>query len=351
MSSPSSPAGWVLEGELALLDLLSDRLIVPWFEAESRISSVGWKSFGKVQPLQLHEARKSLVSSGQIIDERSSHAIPVVTIRIPFPPSRKREITRLRGLRRKLYRPYLKWANDERLCGKHAEHVVFDSLTASASQAGLFVPPQVPGSIDEIKGVKVPRGPLDSFAHILELPDLGSKVTLVVEVKNINNWIYPWSNQLWELLVKAAHLAANTPVLPVLVCMRWSQMTINMAKDIGFFVAETRKQLFNPSIPEHEFQEVVNEFGLTIMQQEGPLASIQYFLTKILRQSPPPSPPFGEDIPWYKRQADRFQTIAPVILAYKNLADTISDEGRRNMFFGFKAAARTALQWPSVRGW
>lgn len=351
MSQRKQSVDWEAEGRNALLDLLSERLVIPWFEAESRISSTGWKSFLKVQPLQLHQARRSLVTEGQLIEERSSHAIPVVTVRIPFPPKRKREISRLRGLRRKLYRRYLQWTNDETLCGKHAERVALESLKATQSEAGLYVPPQVPGSIDQVKGVQVTPGPLDSFASILELPDLGSKVTLVVEVKNINRWIYPWTEELWELLVKAAHLASNIPVLPVLVCMRWTQMTINMAKDIGFFVVQTRNQLFNPAIPEHEFHEVVNDFGLTIMQHEGPLDSIHDFLTKHLRQSPPPTPPFDEDIPWYKRQADRFQTIAPVILAYRNLANTLRDNARRNMFNGFKTAAHAALQWPAVRGW
>lgn len=193
MSHYSLPVDWLIEGRNALLDLLSERLVIPWFEAESRISSTGWRSFLKVQPLQLHEARKLLASSGQIIEERSSHSIPVVTIRIPFPPGRKREISRLLGHRRKLYRKYLKWTNDEISCGRHAERVVLDSLEASASEVGLYVPPQTPGRIDQIKGIQVPRGPLDCYSYILELPDLGSEITLVAEVKNINDWIYPWT--------------------------------------------------------------------------------------------------------------------------------------------------------------
>lgn len=184
MSHKTKPTNWPVEGQRALLDLLSERLVIPWFEAESRISSAGWRSFPKVQPLQLHGARKSLVTSGQIIEERSAHAIPVVTVRIPFPPGRKKEIERLRGLRRKHYRKYLKWTNNEKLCGRHAERVVLESLKDAASEAGLWVPPQVPGSIDHIKGVQVPRGPLDCFAHILELPTLTSEVTLVVEVRS-----------------------------------------------------------------------------------------------------------------------------------------------------------------------
>ena len=337
-------------GREALLDLLSERLVIPWFEAESRISSTGWKSFLKVQPLQLHESRKSLAISGQIIDERTAHPIPVVTVRLPFPPKKIKEITRLRGRRRKLYRQYLSWANDEKFCGKHAERVVLDSLESSASKAGLYVPIQVPGRIDQIKSFQVPGGPLDLFAHILELPEVRSDVTLVAEVKNINAWIYPSTKELWELLVKAAHLAAHIPVVPLLVCMRAVPIILNMAKDIGFFYAQTWEQLFSPSLPADDFQEVVNDFGLTIIQHEGPLDSIKDLLPKLLRQSPPPSPP-PEDILWYKRQAYRFQVIAPVILAYHNLANKLGYDARRNMFNGFKTAAHAALKWPALRGW
>jgi hypothetical protein len=331
--------------------LLSERLVIPWFEAESRISSSGWKSFLKVQPLQLHESRKSLAISSQIIEERTTHTIPVVTVRLPFPPNRIKEITRLRGRRRKLYRKYLGWANDEKLCGKHAERVVLDSFESSASKAGLYVPAQVPGRIAQIMSFQVPRGPLDLFAHILELPEVRSDVTLVVEVKNINGWIYPWTKELWELLVKVAHLAAHISVVPLLVCMRAVPIILNMAEDIGFFFAQTREQLFSNSILVDDFQEVVNDFGLTIIQHEGPLDSIKNFLTKTLRLSPPWSPPYNEDIQWYKRQAHRFQIIAPVILHYQNLANTLSEDARSRMFSSFRVAALAALQWPAVRGW
>ncbi len=85
MSQTNQPTNWLSEGQNALIDLLSERLVIPWFEAESRISSTGWKSFLKVQPLQLHESRESLVTSGQIVEDRSAHVISVVTVRIPVP--------------------------------------------------------------------------------------------------------------------------------------------------------------------------------------------------------------------------------------------------------------------------
>ena len=334
-----------------ILDLLSERFVVPWFEAESRISSFGWKSFPKVQPLQLHEARDSLVNSGLIVLEHTNHPVSVVTIRLPFPPNREREITRLRGSRRKLYRKYLSWSNDQKLCGKHAELVVFDSLKAVASDAGLYVPPQVPDAIKEVNAIEVHPGPLDAFAYILKLPDLGLDATLVVEVKNINDWIYPWTKELWELLVKAANLATHISILPILVCMRWAYPTSNMAKDIGFFVIQTQNQLFSPLIPEDEFKEVIDDFCLTITQHQGPLTEIENFFIKPFRQSPPPTPPLGEDIPWYKRQADRFQAMSSTILSFQNLADNVPGDVRANMFRAFRAASLSSLPWPPVKSW
>lgn len=354
MSQRGEAVDWISEGQNALLDLLSERLVIPWFEAESRISSTGWKSFHRVQPLQLHDARTSLVTDGHIIEDRTAHPIRVVTVRIPFPPKRKREITRLLGRRRKIYRKYLKWTNDEKLCGRYAERVVLESLKAAHSEAGLYVPLQVPGAIDQVKGVQVLPGPLDNLAYIsdiLELPSFTSALPLVVEVKNINRWVYPWAKELWELLVKAAQLATHFPVIPLLVCMRYAYTTRSMAMDIGFFCAPTVNQLFSPSIPESDFQDIVNEFGLTIIRHNGPLDSINAFLTKTLRKSPPLSPPYNEDIQWYKRQAQRFTTMAPVILAYRKLANNLKKDARSNMFKGFTTAAHAARQWPAVRGW
>ena len=266
---PRQPTDWVQEGRNAILDLLQERLVIPWLEAEARISSHGWRDFLKVQPLQLHEARVSLVNDGLIIPETTHHPIPAVTIRLPFPEGRTRELTRLRGARRKLYRRYLSWANDTNLCGRHAEKVVLDSTLSAASDAGLYVPRQTVGDIRDIQGIPVQPGPLDALAHILDLPLLDGHIPLLIEVKNINHWIYPWSLELWQCLVKAASVATTTPVLPVLVCMRSVYMTNQMAKDIGFFTCQLNTQLFSPAIDQAAFREVVGDLHLVRRQPKG----------------------------------------------------------------------------------
>ena len=341
---------WEQTGREAILDLLQDRFVAPWSEIEARIAVRGWKDYPKVQPLQLTAARKRLRADRRIIEEATRHPIPVRTIRLPFPPRKKRELARLCGSRRKKYRPYLSWSNNQDLCGKHAEKVVLESAKAAASDAGLYVPPQSLGEIASVNNVPLQRGPLDVLAHILELPAVNSQIPLVMEVKNIHDWIYPSARPLWEFLVKAAELAARIPIMPVIVCVRSPWTTSQMAKDIGFLTYQMRHQIFSPAIHSHEFDKLVCEFGLVMIRHDGPLEPIVTFLTTTLRSSPPPTPP-DEQIPWYKRQAHRFQVIAPVILAHDALAGSLLDGARGRVFSSFRASAKQTFDWPSVRGW
>jgi len=248
-----SPEEWEAIGRSAILDLLSDRLVVPWPEVEARISVRGWKDYDRVQPLQLGGAHKRLIEEGLIVEERTEHAVPVTTVRMPFPPGRKREMERLRGERRKQYRLYLSWAQDSTLCGTHAEQVVLSSAQEAASAAGLWVPPQRVGRVHEVNGVPISRGPLDVFAHVLAVPQPQADATLVIEVKNLHAWVYPWTSELWELLVKAAELTERTLVVPVLACVRAGYQTNQMAKDVGFLGCYMGKQVFSPAIASAEF--------------------------------------------------------------------------------------------------
>jgi hypothetical protein len=333
------------------MDLLRERLVIPWAEAEARISYQSWKDFAPVQPIQLSEARNSLEADGSIVLEHTDQHPPVTTVRLPFVPGWKRCMERLRGARRKWYRTYSSWAQEGPLCGKHAERVVLQSLVEAASAAGLWVPEQTPGEIHDVRGVPITRGPLDCYAHILDLPELSSETTLVVEVKNIHSWIYQSTAELWELLVKAAEVATSQPVVPLLVCVRSGYPVTQMAKDIGFFACFLGRQAFSPEIPEEEFDDMVEEFGLAIERHEGSHPHVLSFAAKTLRQSPPYSPP-TEDIAWYRRQADRFRIMAAEVLAFDRLAaGGLSGGARKTMFDAFRARVTATATWPLVGGW
>jgi hypothetical protein len=267
-----------------------------------------------------------------------------------YPRGRKRELERLEGARRKLYRKYLGWAGDQVLCGKHGERVVLASLQAAASDAELYVPRQTPGSVSDVKGIAIARGPVDAIAHIMERETVREAAVMLIEVKNINGWIYPSSGELWQLLIKAAELATSMPVVPVLVCVRYAFTTQNMAMDLGFFLCAMRDQLFSPAIDTDDFNTVAEEFGLLMVQHDGPLDPITTFLRSTLRRSPPLSLPV-EEVEWFRRQAARFQLIAPVILNHSLLAEELNTDARRNVFRAFASQAVKACDWPRRQGW
>lgn len=342
---------WEEHGANAIADLVNERRVVTWAEVEARISVAGWKEFRKVQPVQLTGALRRLrgESPRRIEEDWTQHDSPIHTLRSPYPPGGKREMDRLRGHKRKLYLRYIHWTQNETLCGKQAEYVVHDSLLAASSRTGLYVPEQVPGNVTEVAGVQLQRGPLDLWAWMLDLDTISSELPMAVEVKNVRRWLYASARELWELLVKAAEIALQTPVLPVLACC-WSGPTAWwMAYDIGFFTAQMRNQIFSLAIDETQFVEVAEEFGLPIIRHDGPLDSLVTWLGTDVRKSPPSPPP--EDVAWYRRQAERFQVIAPIVLDFEVLARGLAPGEREPILSAFRARVRDAATWPLRGGW
>ncbi len=350
-SNGRTPAQWEEVGKAAILDLLAEKFVVPWAEAEARISARGWKEFPKVQPVQLGGARRLLREDGRIVEDISRHQPPVHLIRLEYPEGDKRRLQRLAGSKRKLYRKYLAWAGDHVVCGKHGERVVLESMQSAASDADLYVPHQATGSVSEVKGIPIARGPVDAFAHIMDRSTARETAVMLIEVKNINTWIYPQAPELWQLLVKAAALATAMSVVPVLVCVRYAYLAQRMASDLGFFLCAMRGQVFSPTISAKEFTRVADEFALLMLQHEGAFEPITAFLRSTLRRSPPMSLPAGEEIEWFQRQVERFRVIAPVVLNHSVLAEDLNTDTRRRVFASFAANALGACGWPTSRGW
>ena len=96
------------------------------------------------------------------------------------------------------------------------------------------------------------RGPLDHAAVYLELDEdgiPGTAGTIPVEVKNLQDWMLPASPEVYQLLEKAATVQAAlpaAPIMPVLICRRAHYTLFRMAKDLGFFVIETRRHFVAP---------------------------------------------------------------------------------------------------------
>jgi hypothetical protein len=118
-----------------------------------------------------------------------------------------------------------------------------------------------------------------------QLTPTGQYVVLI-EVKNIREWIYPGTAELHQLLDKAARIQQLHPtrrLLPVLVCRRAHTITARMGEHLGFYVISTKRQYVPPSIVGTELDEVRDELGyeLEAWPEIPPPAMVKHFSTTL----------------------------------------------------------------------
>jgi hypothetical protein len=143
--------------------------------------------------------------------------------------------------------------------------VVHASIRDAAPHGFALASPGGPG-VSEFLGITVPVGALDSAAIRTTFVDgLPTGYTAIpIEVKNLRDWIYPTSQELFQLLDKSAQLQVARPgvdMVPILVSRRVHITTMRMAKDLGFFVIPTRRQYITPSVDERLITEVRSGLG------------------------------------------------------------------------------------------
>lgn len=347
---------WEQEGRAALVDLFSENVAVPWAEAVARISSGSWKTFRSVQPLQLKVALDHLMADGVVVRESTKHVQPVITYRLAETGLSSDALERIRGRRRALYRRFVSWTGDPAACGHHAEKVVLASLLRAAGRGGYFVPKQRVGHVPKLLDEEISPGPLDGLAVLHDQASWGTPIPMLLEVKNVHEWIYPWDRRLWELLVKAALVACRgMKVFPVLVCPHSAFTTYRMGVDIGFSRARYEIQLFTANeekVPAKEFDQVVTEFGFLAARfpPDQPLPRLVEFFETEPRRDVHTVGVEGHR-GWYEIAADRFHVLAPVIARFEGLAADVEQPQRSRMLRAFAAAARSTATWPWGGGW
>ena len=102
-------------------------------------------------------------------------------------------------------------------------------------------------------------------------------VLVAIEAKNLRQWIYPQTQELYQLLDKSAQLRLAHPefgVMPVLVCRRAHYLASKMAQQVGFHIIQTRRQYVRPAVAATDedarlFQEVNTELEYDLELHEG----------------------------------------------------------------------------------
>ena len=126
--------------------------------------------------------------------------------------------------------------------------------------------PTVPGAggVSQVLKVDLP-GPLDSAGLTVPINAEGvpgTPVTLLFEVKNLRQWLYPTAPEPFQLLGKAVMVQQARPqdaVVPVLACRRAHPTLFWMAKQLGFMIINLDRQFIGNAIEEASYLEVCNE--------------------------------------------------------------------------------------------
>jgi len=201
-------------------------------ELEARLSDFVRPGTPAVEPHHITNIKDELH-----LIEASAEPVPFYTRR----KMRKDLYLPLLQEKQALYRGFLEITAQD-TCGSVAERVVFQSLQAASN---LALKPHRLGNVREING-RTTQGSLDSYAYVT-LSGQGLQrhaVPIGIEVKNIREWVYPESSELWQALRAAVELEC----VPILVTRRIHITTGRFCKSIGMLAHETQKQYFARSL-------------------------------------------------------------------------------------------------------
>lgn len=306
-------------GREAIMHLLDVERTAPWIEIEARVSDLAYAHVGtRVEPHHLSAARSELMTEGAIASSTgpTRGGSDVTLFHLMGAAGRRFEDAMAR--KRLLTARYYGWARGTRTrpgrFGPAGEKVVHDALLAAAP-SGYTV--ENPGhEVGALLGVPL-QGPLDAAAHYLVRDETripGQVITVPIEVKNLRDWIYPTSKELYQLLSKAATIQDSVPtrpIAPVFVCRRAHITTMRMAKQIGFFVIPAERQYVH-QVTEDDLIEIRSELGIfDLVQQDGIDTRVERFfrmhLPKVIERTAGDWSASGPELMdyWYRLAAEK----------------------------------------------
>lgn len=266
----------------AVADFVKTERAFVAMELEARLAEQPWGDYPRIQPHHLTTARIRLEQAEVLITSReATRGRGLVTASMST--SGVKEAGRRAARKRLLFSRYISWTRvssdwDPAPIGAALERVVHSSLTAAAPYGYRLIEPGQ-GEVRKLFNERVPGGPLDNgayFTQVLASGMPGPTTIVLIEAKNVRQWIYPRTQELYQLLDKAVSLQNAHPELrfaPVLVCRRLHPMVGSMAKQMGFHVVETQTQYVRPVVAigerERKFDEVNDELGFRLTAYEG----------------------------------------------------------------------------------
>lgn len=310
-----------------------------WPEVEAQVSESPWvhEHFDPSlprhmapNPHHLTTARQVLVAGEVLIEDRRvllQRPVSVwVYVRALTERGRQTSVQRLAAAKRRLYRTFLSWTGDNRLCGDVAERALETTLASLTGSHVWLSPSSEIGGVRELlnRPLRV-GGPLDAAGHWAADPEnpAAGFVPFAVEVKNVRATIYPWDHETWDLLAK---LGDFPEVVPVLVARRVHLLTFRFFKDIGAVACQTWRQWFSRSIDAARFARVRDELSFHDAVQIDP-STPHKVLAKFFSDT-------GRSLA--SAQAAKWERAAPIVARYIDLRrEDLEPRERSRLWFDF----------------
>ncbi|NRF95765.1 hypothetical protein HQN89_33605 [Paenibacillus frigoriresistens] len=238
---------WHALGRKRILSILSKSRVTYNRHLEIKISEAGPR-LQRVMPMLLSNVIREMVRSGELINQ---HQNPNILSLPDF--GKPGDAARLKAFIG-WHELFLKCSREEKLCGMVLERIVFEAVLLSQKYQIFGSGPEYDekGNLDKpphaellhytgktIYGGEKGAG-LDLFLVHQDL-----RFPIGIEVKNIREWVYPSSWQVWRLIARACSLEC----LPVLVARKIPYVTrAGLFKHFGILGFESQFQYYSQKI-------------------------------------------------------------------------------------------------------
>lgn len=224
---------WVEIAKRRVVNVLRRRRFASNRQLEKKISEAG-PGDQRPEPMKVSTAISQLLGDGRLLP----HPVPQLATFYSPPDfsgqadeARRDEIIRLatefRGLTR-----------NQQACGKALERVVYTATTQAAIYTVLGTPDHPPAEGFAINGYVLER----ECDHIL-IPKEFSATKVVVEDKNLREWLHPSAEEVWGVIGKALRIPH---AIPVLICRRMHYVGFPFFRRLGMMCWQVYNQFFSP---------------------------------------------------------------------------------------------------------
>ena len=264
--------GWLQLAEARIRNILTVRRYASQRQLEKKISEQG-PAHKRPHPTHVFTGLKNLLRDGIVQSETVGGNLPKF-----FMPSNFGDDSdlRRRDFVLDLYLKFQAFAGSQMLCGKALEKIV--DRAANLGQKHYVLGPIPAGQ--SVNGILVEH----ETDHLL-IPKGYDGPHVLVEDKNMREWLNPSSEQVWSVIGNALRFP-NT--IPVIVCRKMNFLAYRVFKEIGLLCWQVYDQYFDPSI-ENELLPIRHKDGLgfsdVTTELEPPEALVRFFSSVIPENS------------------------------------------------------------------